>query len=151
MQIILTTSVSLPAEIAAHWRIRQREIMRYTCRYLRIQMRKQVRRSVTRKYNRQGGTFDRVTTRFTDAEYDTLHGVAAALRVSVSSLIYGLIKLWLKPSRRAIRRFFLSNYQLVDGKWDPEAGFIEEIITFWRVEHPEAPPPWLGAPELQAD
>lgn len=143
MSKILTTSISLPSQVAARWRANRREIMRFAERYLRIQMRKPVRREITRRYNRQGVSFEIVTTRFTAAEYDTLHYVAAALRVSVSSLIYGLIELWLKPSRRAIQRFFTTNYALVSGKWDPEAGFLEETLTFWRVDTPNATPPWL--------
>lgn len=141
----LVTSVSLPAEAAAFWRARRVEIMRYAERFLRIQMRHSVRRAVTRRYNHEGESFTIVTTRFSAAEYDTLHFVAASLRVSVSSLIYGLIKLWLKPSRRALRRFFATNYDCPPQKWDPEAGFVEESLIFWRVSDPETtqPPVWL--------
>lgn len=140
----LVTSVSLPADVAAFWREKRVEIMRYAERFLRIQMRNSVRRAVTRRYNRNGECFTIVTTRFSAAEYDTLHFVAASLRVSVSSLVYGLIKLWLKPSRRALRRFFATNYDCPPQKWDPEGGFMEENLIFWRVPGPETtkPPPW---------
>jgi hypothetical protein len=72
-----------------------------------------------------------------------LHNVAASLRVSVSSLVHGLIRLWLKPARRAIRRFFVTNYDWNPVKWDAEAGFLEENLIFWRVdpEKPETIPP----------
>ncbi|MBS0618589.1 MAG: hypothetical protein JSR44_10385 [Spirochaetes bacterium] len=142
MKIILTTSISLPSAVAGFWRSDRQEIMRFAERFLRVQMRHAVRREVTRKYNRLGGSYEIITTRFTAAEYDTLHYVASALRVSVSSLIFGIIKLWLKPSRRSIQRFFLTNYQLVEGKWDSEGGIVEEIVTFWRVNAPDVPPPW---------
>ncbi|MBS0618828.1 MAG: hypothetical protein JSR44_11610 [Spirochaetes bacterium] len=140
MQNILTTSVSLPISAAKLWRDERFEIMQFAERYLRVQMRQHVRREVTRTYNRCGQKFVIVTTRFTAAEYDTLHYVASSLRVSVSSLIYGVIQLWLKPSRRAIRRFFSTNYYCMAAKWDAEAGFVEEFITFWSSET-HLPPP----------
>lgn len=138
----LITSVSLPEAAALLWRGQRKEIMRFAVRYLRIQMRNEVRREVTRLYNRGKEKNVITTTRFTTAEYDTFHYVAAALRVSVSFLIYGLIKLWQKPSRRAIRRFFESNYSHATGKWDAEAGFLEEFLTFWRANGRKDTPPW---------
>ncbi len=121
--------------------------MAFAERFLRIQMRGEMRRSVTRTYNREPGPFKIVTTRFSAAEYDTLHYVASSMRVSVSSLIYGIIRLWLKPSRRAIRRFIASNYDCEMVKWDPEAGFTQENLLFWhytpdqQVKSPTDAPP----------
>lgn len=143
MKNILTTSVSLPANVAQLWRQQKAEIMQFAGRYLRTRMRQEVRRGVTCAYNRGKGEYIIVTTRFTAEEHDSLHCVAQALRVSVSSLIYGLILLWLKPSRRAIRRFFITNYYCSTEKWDPEAGFLEQGLSFWRVKSPHDPPPWL--------
>lgn len=140
MKRALITSVSLPQAEANLWRGRRREILRFAERYLRIKMRNQVRRAVTRRYNRQRGKFVITTTRLTAAEYDTFHYVAAALRVSVSSLVYGLIKLWEKPSRRAIRRFFATNYSHLATKWDAEAGWMEEFLSFWRADSTNQPP-----------
>lgn len=134
MKNILITSVSLPQNSAVHWRRHKREIMAFAERFLRLQMRGEIRRRVTRTYNRAAESFEIVTTRFSAAEYDTLHYVAASLRVSVSSLIHGIIRLWLKPSRRAIRRFIASNYDCEMVKWDPEAGFIQENLVFWHCD-----------------
>ena len=134
MQTRIVTSVSLPQSAASCWRKNRREIMAFAERFLRLRMRGEMRRSVARTYNRATEAFAIVTTRFTAAEYDTLHYVAASLRVSVSSLIHGIIQLWLKPSRRAIRRFIASNYDYTIVKWDPEAGFIEENLHFWQYE-----------------
>lgn len=143
MHTILTTSVSLPAQLAPCWRRRKSEIMLLAERYLRICMRQDLRRAVTCRYNRAAAPYAIVTTRFTAAEYDTLHYVASSLRVSVSSLVYGLIQLWLKPSRRAPRKYFVTNYECAIVKWDPEAGLLEENLYFWRVgeeyTHPSAP------------
>ncbi|MBS0616553.1 MAG: hypothetical protein JSR44_00065 [Spirochaetes bacterium] len=129
----LTTSVSLPLAATIVWRSHRKEIMRFAERYLRIKMRKPVRREVTRSYNRLDCEFIIVTTRFAPAEYDTLHFVAASLRLSVSSLIYGIIQLWKKPTRRTIERFFETNCSYFVSKWDPEAGFLEEFLTFYRA------------------
>lgn len=146
MKKTLITSISLPEAAALVWRSRKSEILSFGVRYLRIQMRNQLRREVTRTYNRRPSEkFVITTTRFTTAEYDTFHYIAAVLRVSVSFLIYGLIQLWQKPSRRAMRRYFCSNYSATTTKWDPEAGFLEEFLTFWSGATPERylqPPAW---------
>lgn len=129
------------------WRAKKREILRFAERYLRIQMRMQMRREVTRTYNRRPGKkFVITATRLTAAEYDTFHYIAAVIRVSVSSLIYGLIQLWKKPSRRVIRRFFETNYCAFTSKWDAEAGSAEENIIFWPVDtkSSHSPPPWVA-------
>jgi hypothetical protein len=148
MQTNITTSVSLPTEVGRIWRQQRREIMRFAARYLRLRMRGDLRRAVARRYNRVVGEYEIVTTRFSAAEYDSLHYVASSLRVSVSSLIYGLIKLWHKPARRAIRRFFATNYDCSLIKWDAEAGFLEESICFWRIdpENPRDVPTFSQAP-----
>jgi len=143
MQQKIITSVSLPKSEAAVWRRNRKDIMLFATRFLRVKMRNGIRRSVARAYNnRQGERFVITTTRFTAAQYDTFHYIAAALRVSVSSLICGLIKLWQKPSRRSINRFFCTNYSIESFKWDPEAGFIEENVTFWFTPDRNLPPPW---------
>ncbi|MBS0618761.1 MAG: hypothetical protein JSR44_11270 [Spirochaetes bacterium] len=147
MQKKLITSVSLPEIEAGEWRRNRKEIMQFAERFLRIKMRNKVRRDVTRTYNRRLGVkFVITTSRFTAAEYDTFHYIAAALRVSVSALIYGLIKLWQKPTRRAIRRFFWTNYSAETLKWDPEGGYIDENVTFWLVVDKTSPPPWEKIP-----
>ncbi|MBS0617600.1 MAG: hypothetical protein JSR44_05390 [Spirochaetes bacterium] len=139
MKTIIRTCVSLPRTETALWRTRKKEIMQFAERYLRIQMRKQMRRKVTRLYNRSSEEFVITTTRFAAAEYDTFHFIAATLRVSVSSLISGLIKLWQKPSRRSIRRFFDLNYDARTSKWDPEAGLFEEAVIFLSPENIHPP------------
>lgn len=144
----LVTSISLPEKEMAVWQSHHKEIRRFAERYLRVQMRKQMRREVTRRYNRQPGIKFLVrTVRFSAAEYDTFHYFASVLRVSVSSLVYGLILLWQKPARRAIRRFFESNYSASAEIWDTQAGLTEEGITFWYVDEKDenSPPPWEEA------
>lgn len=134
MQTKIVTSVSLPRSAVILWRAHHTEIMAFAERFLRIRMRCEIRRGVARTYNRTAEPFAIVTARFSAAEYDSLHYVAASLRVSVSSLVHGLIRLWLKPSRRAARRLIASNYDYDILKWDPEAGFIQENLIFWQYE-----------------
>ena len=96
------TSISLPKQYVALWRKHRRNIMHFAERYLRLRMRDTTVRNSTRRYNRMNGPCVVVTARFSEVEYDTLHAVASALRVSVSSLVFGVIKLWQKPSRHKL-------------------------------------------------
>jgi hypothetical protein len=129
---MLTTSVSLPSGIAHLWRHHQRAIMKMAVRTVRLQMHKNpMRRGVTRRYNRVALEFAIVTTRFTEAEYDTLHFAAAAMRVSVSRLVYQIILLWSKPSRRNRENTFLTNYEIFPCNWGKNAGVYTETLFFW--------------------
>ncbi|MCX7633775.1 MAG: hypothetical protein N2Z22_10635 [Turneriella sp.] len=80
--------------------------MCFAARFLRLKMRNPIRRGVARSYNDAEGPYRIVTTRLTSEEYDALLLTASALRVSVSSLVYGLILLWLKPAWRAQETLF---------------------------------------------
>ena len=129
---MLKTSVSLPLQCAFLWKYNQRKIMKSTIRILRIHLRRgTVRRGVTRRYNREGTEFAIVTTCFTAAEYDALHFIAASLRVSVSWLIYTLIKLWRKAPRRSLPNKYVTNYDLNLCIWHPKAGVLTESLLFW--------------------
>lgn len=129
---MLTTSVSLPGSAAVLWRKNQRRIMNAAVHMLRLTMRqKPVRRGVKRTYNRIGAGFQIVTTRFTEAEYDTLHFVAASLRVSVSSLIYRMIQLWNKPGRSQKPNTHVTNYEAFVCNWGQFAGFLTETLLFY--------------------
>ncbi len=138
---MLVTSVSLPEYHAAVWRHNQGAVMRMAVRMLRVTMRHNtVRRGVKRRYNRQPGDFEIVTTRFTEVEYDTLHFAASAMRVSVSWLVYTMILLWLKPSRRLRHCGFTTNYNLDCLKWNERVGVISESLYFWPIIPPRTPP-----------
>jgi len=129
---MLVTSVSLPKSAAKIWRQRQRRVMRVAIRVLRLTMRQNgVRRGVKRRYNRHGEEFEIVTTRFTEAEYDTLHAAAAAMRVSVSWLVFLMILLWKKPARRNRFNTHLTNYEFDCLKWNHRVGIITESIFLW--------------------
>jgi hypothetical protein len=129
---MLTTSVSLPEKEAILWRKRQRSILKLAVRALRVQLRsKKVRRGVKRSYNQAQATFVVVTTRFTEAEYDTLHLAAASMRVSVSWLVYQLILLWKKPARRSRPNLYVTNYELNLCIWAPNAAILTESLLFY--------------------
>ena len=135
---MLTTSVSLPVTFASLWRARQHEIMHLAARTLRIQFsRMPLRRGVTRMYNRGAGDFAIVTTRFTEAEYDVLHSAAAAFRVSVSWLVYCIIQMWLKPSRRKQWNPFLTNYVFAPRYLDKNALIFSESTMIFRKQQRE--------------
>jgi hypothetical protein len=134
---MLTTSVSLPAVEAKIWRTSQREIMRLAVRTLRLTMFKNgMRRGVKRHYNRNLGEFEIVTSRFSEAEYDTLHYAAGAMRVSVSWLVYRMIRLWLKPARRLRGNSHVTNYECDLLKWNQNAGVITESLLFYAKTPP---------------
>ena len=129
---MLKTSVSLPLEYAILWKFNQKKIIKSTIRILRIHLRQgKLRRGVTRGYNHESGKFTIVTTRFTEAQYDALHFVAAALRVSVSWLIYTLIQLWRKEIRRVQPIKHVANYDLNLCIWHPNASVCTESLLFW--------------------
>ena len=137
---MLITSVSLPKGAATVWRRRQRQVMRVAVRMLRLTMRQNgVRRGVKRRYNRQPGEYLVVTTRFSQAEYDTLHAAAAAMRVSVSWLVYRMILLWQKPARRKRLATHLTNYEFDCLKWNENAGIVTESLFIWpKIHHKNA-------------
>ncbi|GAB4435814.1 MAG: hypothetical protein OHK0011_19000 [Turneriella sp.] len=134
----MVTSISLPEGLVAVWRENRRSILDFGDRYLRLIMRGKIRRETTRTYNRSSQPFRVVHVRFSPAEYDALHCAGAALRVSVSLIVCGIIRLWLKPHRRAQGVRYRANYCMDEVVWNPEAGIYEESLTFWRIT-PENP------------
>ena len=126
----MRTSISLPRRMGALWSQNQRTIMKITVRSLRITMRRQgIRRGITRQYNCRGLDSCIVMTRFTAAEYDTLHYAAYTMRVSVSLLVYWMILLWLKPARRM--NSYVSNLELHATYWGKNGGVYSESLMFW--------------------
>jgi hypothetical protein len=101
-----------------------------------------VRRGITRRYNRTGEDFVPVTTRFTEAEYDTLHFAAATMRVSVSWLIFTMIRIWRKSPRRRTGNKFVTNYDFVSCYWGKNGGYVTEYLQIW-------PKFWKPAPRIR--
>ncbi len=138
----MATSISLPKNLVSVWRADRRRIMDFGDRFLRLLLRGEIRRATTRTYNQSSEPFQVVHVRFSPAEYDALHCAAAALRVSVSSIVCGIIRLWLKPQRRAQGVRYRANYCINETVWNPEAGIYEESLTFWAItpENPDGRP-----------
>ncbi len=129
---MLVTSVSLGSTAGALWRRHQRIILKLAIRTLRVQMRRHgVRRGVTRRYNCVGEQMQIVTTRFTEAEYDTLHFVASSLRVSVSFLVSKMIEMWQKRTRRHGVKRHATNYDLFECNWSENGGVLTESLLFY--------------------
>lgn len=128
---MLTTSVSLPAKAASVWRRRQRRILRLVPVVLAQQAKgSKLRRGVKRRYNRGRGKYAIVTTQFSAEQYDTLHAAAAAMRVSVSWLIYQLIILWKGLRGQSTVRMRPTNYELVMHEWSQNTLSLTEKIHF---------------------
>ena len=134
---MLVTSVSISEVNSAVWRRHHRPILRSAISTLRVQMRRNgVRRGVTRLYNREKSRMEIVTTRFTEAEYDTLHFVAASLRVSVSLLVTQMIEMWMKPARRQWSSGYVTNYEYFVCTWNENAGVLtESLFIYPRPPH----------------
>lgn len=128
---MLVTSVSLPLAVARTWRRRQRRILRLVPLALASEAkRSRLRRGVKRSYNRGLGAFAIVTTRFSAEQYDTLHAAAAAMRVSVSWLIYQLILVWKGLRRHRTVRIRPTNYELILHAWGRNLLAYTEKIHF---------------------
>ena len=131
---MITTSVSLSKSMAQTWRQHRKEVLFLGQRCLRVLLRTNYsRRGVARRYNQRLQQMCIVTTRFSAAEYDALHYVAATLRISVSSIVAMMISFWLKPARRSHPFAYATNYWLEEGIWDPFAGATEENIQFLKI------------------
>ena len=134
MKKTICTSVSLPESHAKIWQKNRKLILAHAERFMRMAMRKTPQRESARKYNRVSAKYTIVNVRFDVTVYKAFTYAATSLRVSVSSLIYQLINLWLKPARRKHLPKFCANYSFSTIVWDPMAGIIEEGLTFWRIE-----------------
>ena len=133
---MLKTSISLPTEIIPTWLANRWAIMRMYARFLRIvERKKKFRRKVTRQYNRGNGHCGIVKVGFTTKEYDSLHTMAAGIRVSVSYLIYDLIQFWKKASKKNAKFVVGGNYMPRVLEWSKIRVKFEEKLSFRRAGH----------------
>ncbi|HRP70247.1 MAG TPA: hypothetical protein PLY93_11995, partial [Turneriella sp.] len=102
--------------------------------FLRVVERKRkFRRKVTRQYNWGNGHCVIVKVRFTPKEYDSLHTMAAGIRVSVSYLIYDLIQFWEKASKKSAKFAVGGNYAPKMLEWSKIRVKFEEKLSFRRA------------------
>lgn len=131
---MLKTSISLPLSIMPTWSKNRWEIMQMHTRFLRFAVRKaEFRRGVKRLYNRSNGKCGIVKVRFAPHEYDSLHTVAAGMRVSVSFLIFYLIKFWEKKAQKNAGFVVGGNYSPKVLEWSKMRVKFEEMLAFRRV------------------
>lgn len=129
---MIITSVSLPGDVGKAWQRNKASIMRYAIRCLRIALRERgVRRGCSRLYNRSHLRSVRVTTRFSDAEYDSLHLAAATMRVSVSLIIFKCILIWQKRQHQNLKLRLISNYELNLTLCGRNGIVVSENLLFW--------------------
>lgn len=134
---MLTTSFSLPMNLVRVWRQNSSAILRHSVRFFQQNLAETaVRRGTTRKYNRVGGDFAIVTTRVSESQYDMLHCVAAGMRVSVSSLICSIIKLWLQAGHSDPTVEFVTNYSCTQHYSGPNGLMYSENLRILPVPPP---------------
>ncbi|HRP69137.1 MAG TPA: hypothetical protein PLY93_06365 [Turneriella sp.] len=131
---MLKTSISLPQKSIPTWAKNHRAIMRIYSRFLRVVVRKtKFRRGVKRLYNKTNGRCAIMKVKFTPHQYDSLHTVAAGIRVSVSFLIFYLIQFWEKASQKNTYFLVADNYAPQVLEWSKTRVPFQEKITFRRV------------------
>jgi hypothetical protein len=87
------------------------------------------RRDTTRHYNNTWDEFKIVQVFWPVSVYNELHAVAAAVRISVSLLVYRILLCMAADAGRKKPRIF-SNYVMIVRSWSDKALHIEEKITF---------------------
>lgn len=132
------TTVCLPQPVAKLWRRRQKKILRLVGAVIAQKTRNcQARRGVKRSYNRGRGEYAILSARFSREQYDSLHATAAALRVSVSWLVYELILLWQSVRRRKFIVTRPNNYALQLHAWGENLiAFTEKIYFGPKIKLP---------------
>jgi len=87
----IKTSISIPSNILDEFNANYRFIMNYLDGYLREFKTDKPRRDRSREYNRNKGPREHLNVYWRIEEYNQLHLVASALRISVSYLIYQIL------------------------------------------------------------
>ena len=136
---MIVTSISLPEFRAAVWRRNKSKILQFAGAFLQAQSADGIKRGVTRRYNRGASNYLIVTVRFSEQEYDAFHCVAAALRISVSALIYELIQMWQNSKPASLPFKILTNYHIRIPLWNEVTRVIEERLVFSSTSTPPAP------------
>mgnify|MGYP001583179403 CR=1 FL=1 len=126
----IKTSVCLPAKVLAAYKKYCRAVYRCSEQMFISAMAASPRRDKARSYNRSQDQFEIVQVYWPVEVYNKLHTVAAALRVSVSYLVYSmLMEMASQPAEKPKRN--LSNYVMIVRSWTENTLHIEEII---RIE-----------------
>jgi len=123
----IKTSVCLPAKVMAAYKKYYRAVYRCSEQMLASVAAASPRRDRARSYNRSKDEFEIVQVYWPLEVYNKLHAVAAALRVSVSYLVYSmLMEMSAQPGEKPKKNF--SNYVMIVRSWTKNTLHIEEII-----------------------
>lgn len=123
----IKTSICLPVKVLVVYRAYYRAVYRRSERMLAFASAASPRRDKARSYNRSKDEFTIVQVYWPLEVYNKLHAVAAALRVSVSYLVYSmLMEMSAQPGEKPKKNF--SNYVMIVRSWTKNTLHIEEII-----------------------
>jgi hypothetical protein len=126
---MIVTSVSLPEKYSKIWRSKRKRIMRYAMHTYRAEMTKRgIQRGVTRRYNRSGKPMVIVTVRFNRDEYDVMQFVSGSVRISVSLLLFLIIKNWLQRRTRQLKADVQLHYGVQVYRWNLTGFSVTETL-----------------------
>jgi type I site-specific restriction-modification system R (restriction) subunit len=135
----IKTSICLPVKLLAIYKEYYRAVYRNSEQMFASAMVAYPRRDKARAYNRSKDEFEVVQVYWPVEVYNKLHAVAAALRVSVSYLVYSmLMEMSSKPTEKPKGNF--SNYVMIVRSWKKNTLHIEEIIHLEDDPPNESPP-----------
>ena len=123
----IKTSICLPMRALEVYKEYYRALYRSSEQMFASAMAGIPRRDKARSYNRSKDEFEVVQVYWPLEVYNKLHAVAAALRVSVSFLVYSmLMEMSAQPGEKPKKNF--SNYVMIVRSWTKNTLHIEEII-----------------------
>ena len=126
------TSISIPSYIIDDFEFNYRIIMNYLDGYLLEFKSDKPRRDRSREYNRGKGTTEHRNVYWSIHDYNRLHHVASALRISVSFLLYQILLFILSGGEHQI---ILSNSTFTVVKWSEECFEFHEKLVFRPIYH----------------
>jgi hypothetical protein len=87
-----------------------------------------VQRGVTRRYNRIGKPMVIVTVRFKPDEFDVLQFVSGSVRISVSLLLFLIIKNWLQRRAGKLKADVQLHYSVQVDRWNSTGFSVTETL-----------------------
>ena len=129
----LKTSISLPKADVHLWKYHAAQIQAQLPAYLRVFHKEKIRRIGLKTFNVCPDGVARINVFWEQDLYNQLHALAHALCISVSHLLWRILKLL--ASGIKLDRVF-SNYEYSGSIRSPELFILRETITF----RPKSPP-----------
>ena len=121
------TSISIPSYIISDFEINYRYILNYLDGYLREFKTDKPRRDRSCEYNRGKGAIEHRNVYWSIDDYNRLHHVASALRISVSYLLYQILLFILAGGAHQI---VFSNSTFKVERWSEECFEFHEKLVF---------------------